>query len=140
MKMMRWITIFVLLMLVFPLQPVQAKGPTQIKPSISITPGYQTTTPGSTVFVKVNISSIPYTAMHCVKVTLIASGGFKVYPSGYRIDHLSYPTTLDFKLKAPYKAARGKVTARVSWSNRNSCRGIIITNYAGGAEVSVLAP
>jgi hypothetical protein len=139
MSKMRWLTIFTLLVLLFPSQAALAgRSRVKLAPSVSLTPFSVTTPRNSTVTYQVKINNLPNGGMHCVKVDVFVPNHYKIYPgAGYSFYHLYAPTTLDFKVKVPNTTQRKFFNARVSWSKDYSCRSIRITNYSSRVEIIV---
>ncbi len=134
---MRWLTIFTVLVLMFPTQAALAARGTMI-PTVVVTPFSVTTPVNSTVLYKVSVGNIPSTGIHCVKVDLKVPTGYKLYPgSGYSFYHVFNPTTLDFKVKVPANPQRKFFNARVSWSRDYACRSIRTTSYSRQVEIIV---
>jgi hypothetical protein len=71
---------------------------------------------------------------------MYASEGFKVYPNYYSFYNISTPTSLQWKIKVPYKTVKGTLNAKVNWSKDNTCKGIRITSTSNLATVFVVKP
>ena len=132
---MRWLTLFTVLVLLFPTQAALAARYPLI-PSISVAPFTMTTPVNSTVLYKVSIGNIPNGGIHCAKVDLKVPNGYKLYPpTGYSYYHVYSPTTLDFKVKVPASAQRRFFYAKLSWSRDYACRSIRTTNNSRQVEI-----